>query len=387
MQLPKGFLLGAALAGHQVEGNNTDSNWWQAELQGKVPSSGLGADHYHQFDSDFVLAKELGLNAVRISIEWSRIEPREGQWNAEAIAHYHEVFASLQKQGLTPMVTLFHWTLPQWLARKGGLETQFGVQAFAKFIEVIAHEYGHKANLWLTLNEPEVFAFEGYYTAKHVPFRTNLFLALKVYYNLICAHKLAYRILKQVNPSAQVGVAKNVAYNEPFRPNHIFDRLIVKVANKIGNEFFIDRIRKQLDFIGLNYYFTHTVKSKWYFGFEAMNIKHPKSAMGITTYPRGLYFLLKRFSKYRKPIYITENGIANANDEMRGEFIAQHLHAVDEAIRAGVNVKGYFNWALIDTYEWQKGYDLKFGLAEVNYHTLKRTLRLPAKFFNQFRDS
>ncbi len=384
MKFPENFLLGAATAGHQVEGQNIYSNWWAAEAQGKVAASGLGADHFNKFDSDFALAKSLGLNAMRISIEWSRIEPQEGKLNAEVIAHYHDVFKSLRTHGLTPMVTLFHWTMPQWLAEKGGFESSFGVRTFEKYVEFIAREYGSDCNLWLTINEPEVFAFEGYWTAKHVPFRKNIFLTLKVYLNLIRAHKAAYKAIKKVLPGAQVGLAKNVAYHEPFRPGNWGDELIVKIGRYFGNEFFMNRLKRQLDFIGLNYYFTHTLKFSWRKGFEEMNKKFPKSDMGLKTYPKGLYHLLKRFAKYNKPLYVTENGIANATDEMRERFIAEHLEETKRALNEGAQVKGYFYWSLLDTYEWHMGYGLKFGLAEVNYETLERKPRVQENFFKTF---
>ncbi len=385
MTLPDHFLVGAALAGHQVEGQNIHSNWWHAEKQGLVPRSGSAANHYHLFDEDFAMAASLGLNSMRISIEWSRIEPKEGQWDLQAIEHYHQVFASMRKHGLTPMVTLFHWTLPQWLAAKGGFETAVGVKTFKRFVTVVAREFAAECQLWLTINEPEVFAFEGYWTKKHVPFRRNILLTLKVYINLIRAHKAAYKIVKQAVPHAQVGLAKNVAYNEPFRKNHWLDKLIVKVANKFGNEFFINCITRQLDFIGLNYYFTHTVRFSWTSGFEEMNKKYPKSAMGFKTYPKGLYHLLKHFAKYRKPLYVTENGIANAADSMREDFIAEHLLEVKRAYAENIPVKGYFYWSLLDTYEWQDGYSLKFGLAEVNLESFERKLRVRKDLFRALR--
>jgi beta-glucosidase len=160
MHFPKHFLFGAALAGHQVEGNNIHSNWWKAESAGLVPPSGVAANHYHHFDSDFGMAKSLGLNAMRISLEWSRLEPVKGEWDPKAIEHYHHVFRSMKKHGLVPMVTLFHWTMPQWLASKGGFETEYGVKMFRRFVRKVAREYGRYCQLWLTINEPEVFVFE-----------------------------------------------------------------------------------------------------------------------------------------------------------------------------------------------------------------------------------
>ena len=246
MHVSKHFLLGAATAGHQVEGNNIHSNWWHEEQLGKMPKSMAAADHFRLFDSDFTMAQKLGLNAMRISIEWSRIEPVEGSWDEVAIAHYHKVFASLRKHGLTPMVTLFHWTMPQWLAAKGGFETEFGVKMFRGFVQKIAREFGTECRLWTTVNEPEVYAFSSYFNGTHPPFQKNLRKALTVYRNLIKAHYVGYDALHKYARFAKVGVAKNVSYAEPLRPGNMLDKLVVKIGQKFGNEFFIDRIKNKL---------------------------------------------------------------------------------------------------------------------------------------------
>ncbi len=385
MHFPKHFLFGAATAGHQVEGLNIHSNWWQAEEQGLVPPSGKASDHYHRFDADFAMAQKLGLNSIRISIEWSRLEPQQGVWDEKEIEHYRKVFKSLKKHGLIPMVTLFHWTMPQWLAEKGGFETDIGVKAFRRFVRVVARQYGKYSQLWLTVNEPEVFAMEGYLYGRHVPFKKNPLLALRVYRNVIRAHRDAYRILKRSIPHVKVGVAKNVSYIEPQNKNNPLDRMVVWLARKFGNEFFIDRIKDKLDFIGLNYYFTHTVEFSYSRGFRQTNEEFPKSNMGIKTYPKGLYYLLKQFSRYSKPIYVTENGIANSTDDMRERFIREHLLSVAHARSENVPIKGYYYWSLIDTYEWQDGMNRKFGLAEVDYTTMSRRLRISNHLFSSLR--
>ncbi len=360
------------------------NNWWHAENNGLIPKSGIAADHYHQFDSDFAMGRKLGLNSMRISLEWSRLQPREGEWDEREVEHYHHVFRSLRKHGFIPMVTLFHWTMPQWLAEKGGFETEYGLRAFRKFVRGIASEFGKECQLWLTVNEPEVFAFDGYWFAKHPPFVKSLWRAWKVYRNTIKAHKEAYQILKRYIPHVRVGVAKNVAHHEPHSKS-VLDKLVVWIANKFGNEYFIDRIKNHLDFIGLNYYFTHRLRFSWRKGFEHMNEQFPKSDMGIKTYPQGLYHLLKRFQKYDKALYVTENGIANATDTMRAQFIREHIKAVHQARLEGAPIKGYFYWSLIDTYEFQDGFDRKFGLAEVDFANLKRTPRVSPQLFTSFR--
>ncbi len=188
-------------------------------------------------------------------------------------------------------------------------------------------------------------------------------------------HKASYHIIKSIDRTAQIGIAKNVAYHEPYRKSHVLDRLLVWCANTFGNELFVRLILKQLDFIGLNYYFYHSLTWSWKSVFESKNKHVIKSDMGEKTYPLGLYYLLKQLWKYRKPLYVTENGIANSYDDMRIRFIEEHLHAVRKAQKQGIDVRGYFYWSLTDTYEWKDGYDRKFGLVEIDFETKKRRPR------------
>jgi beta-glucosidase len=380
LALPAGFLLGAASSAHQVEGENYHSDWWHFEQLGKLPKSGKAADHYNRFDEDFAMAKDMGLNAMRISIEWSRIEPVEGQWDRIAIEHYRKVLLKLRELGLTRVVTLHHFTLPQWLAEKGGFETFHGTEAFARFAWFVASNLGDEIDYWVTINEPEIFSGLGFNRGIWPPFKKNLVLMLRVYHNLMEAHKAAYGAIKKAKPGAVIGLAKNNVSYEPSRRNNFWDRFAAAAYNYFGNEYFLNRIQNQLDFIGLNYYFSHDIKLTWT-GPKVTNRDWPKSDMGWQTYPRGLYLLLSRLKKYRKPVLVTENGIANARDDMRQDFIREHLQSVSRAIAEGANVKGYFYWSLTDTYEWEHGFDPKFGLVEVNFETQERRVRDSAKIF------
>lgn len=384
VKFPKGFLLGAASSAHQVEGNNTKNDWWVQEQAGRLPKSGLAADHYNRYEEDFKVAKEIGLNAMRISIEWSRIEPEEGKWNSAAIEHYRKVLKSMKEQGLVRMVTLWHWTFPNWLADKGGFETKNGVQAFARFAWFVAENLGHEIDLWVTINEPEVYAGGAYQQGKWPPFKKSIPVFLKVIGNLISAHKAAFGAIKQVNPAAKIGIAKNSAYLEAYR-NKFMDRVVVKIGNFFGNHYFLRRISKQMDFIGLNYYFSERLAFDFKSGFRKIksNDDEPHSDMGWRTYPEGIYYLLRDLKKYNKPIYITENGIANARDEMRQQFIKEHLFWIKKCIDLGIDIKGYFYWSLTDTYEWQDGFDPKFGLVEVNFETQARRVRASARVFKE----
>lgn len=383
MQLPKNFLFGAASAAHQVEGNNINSNWWHEEQLGKLPKSGLATNHYNEFGEDFVLAKQIGLNALRISVEWSRIEPKENEWNMEEVEHYHEVLQKMKELGLTRMVTLFHFTLPQWAAKLGGLESKYVVERFAKFSKFVAENLGHEIDLWITINEPEVYTLLGYFRGVHPPFKKSLWTSVKVVQNLITAHNQSYLAIKSALPSAKIGMAKNNVYYEPYRAKNLLDRGLVALLKYFGNHYILNRTISHCDFIGLNYYFYQNIKFSWASGGVLKNAERIKSVMGLKTYPKGLYFLLRDLAKYKKPIYITENGIANANDEMRQRFIKEHLEAVSLAVKERIDVRGYFNWSLTDTFEWHDGYGLKFGLIEINFETGERKIRPGAEVFNK----
>jgi beta-glucosidase len=396
LQFPAGFLLGAASAAHQVEGDNINSDWWHYEQQGRLPKSGLAADHYHKYDEDFGLAEQMGLNAVRISIEWARIEPEEGRWNANAIEHYKKVLESMKKHGLTRVVTLWHWTLPKWLADKGGFETKEGVEAFGRFAWFVAQNLGKEVDLWITVNEPEVYTQASYTHGTHPPFKKSLSLTWQVIQNLIQAHRAAYKAIKESLGEAPVGIAKNNAYFIPDRPNNILDKITCWVVEQIANRYFLEKIDKQNDFIGLNYYFCIRTRFDWNHGYRDMNenftqdrdnIQNPekRSDMGWLLFPEGIYHLLKKLKRYKKPIYITENGLADGADSRRPEFLRETLQWLVKARSEGVDLRGYLHWALTDNYEWHDGFGPRFGLIEINYGTQERKVRDSAKIFKEIK--
>lgn len=383
--LPADFLLGSASSSHQVEGNNTNNDWWLEEQAGKLPKSNVAVDHYHRFEEDFQLAKSIGLNAMRISLEWSRIEPTPGHWDMDAVEHYRQVLHTMKANGLTRMVTLLHFTLPVWLYKTGGFGNAQAVSAFARYAKFIAENLGTEIDLWNTINEPEVYTYMSSIKGMWPPFSKNLPRAFTVFSNLAKAHNQAYDVIKQVLPTAQIGMAKNNVYNEAFRPNSWLDQQAVTLSDWFGNYWFLNKIQHKVDFIGLNYYFYHSLSVSWK-GIVQKNLEGPKSDMGWRTFPEGIYHLvIALHERYHKPIYITENGIANARDDMRQDFIREHLLWLSRAIDSGTEVKGYFYWTLTDTYEWHDGFNPKFGLIEVDLATQKRTIRPSADIFQKLK--
>lgn len=396
LTFPHGFYWGAATASHQVEGNtfNQWSEWElsparraQLESSGLVAQfgldnyiSGIGPDHYHRFNEDFALAHDLGHNATRFSIEWSRIEPEEGVFNAAAIEHYQSVIASTRANKLEPFVTLWHWTVPVWFEAQGGWTNPRATEYFTRFVETIVTALPD-VTFWITLNEPDIYVMNSYYTGEWPPQKTSAFLSFHVIQTLIATHKRAYACIKKINSKAQVGIAKHNVYFEPARKTFI-NRLLANSADSLWNHYFLRRINTHQDFIGINNYFHHRIDN----GFNK-NLNHHVSDMGWELYPESLYHVVRAVRHYNKPIYITEHGLADKEDTKRAWFITESLKHLHRAISDGVDVRGYLHWSLMDNFEWAKGYWPCFGLIEIDRETKKRTPRPSALVYKKICQS
>lgn len=391
LKFPEGFLWGSATSAYQVEGGIENNNWW-AWAYKKEPVSILGreislvkagkaCDHYNLYEKDFDLAKSLFQNAHRFSIEWARIEPEEGKFNIEALEHYRSVIRSLKERQIIPFVTLHHFTNPVWFHKKGNWLKPDSIESFGRYVEFIAKNLGEEAEFWMTVNEPELYAswyppLQGAYKGSRLPDPID---ALRVINNLIQAHKKAYGILHRFGgKNIKVGVAKN---------NFCFDGypdIFAKIASWFWNREFLNRIKNHQDFIGLNYYFHNRFKispirspKKWF----NQNENKETTDMGWEIYPEGIYYVLRELKRYNLPVYITENGLADKGDQKREKFIRDHLFWIKKAIDDGVDVRGYFYWSLMDNFEWDKGFDPRFGLLEMDYKTMQRKIRPSANFY------
>ena len=391
-KFPKGFLWGASTSAHQVEGGNHNdwSEWektnaehlanqaktyWQQWQQEKFPEmltpenyiSGHATDHYHRYGEDFKLAKEFGHNATRFSIEWSRVEPEEGRFDENEIEHYRNVVRACLENGLEPFVTLWHWPVPLWLRDKKGVESDEFPKLFALYAERMVLEL-KEVKFWLTLNEPEIYASQSYLKGARPPQKKSIFALFKVMDRLTKTHILAYKAMKAVNPTIEIGIAKN---NIWFEASDFLSVLPAKVANWFWNHLFLIHIRKHQDFIGLNHYFNNRIR----FGMFGRNKNEKISDMGWELYPEALYRVIMDLRRYNKPIYITENGVADKGDKFRSWFIEESLRNAERAIAEGADVRGYLYWSLLDNFEWDKGFWPRFGLIEVNHKTLERKPR------------
>ena len=372
-------MWGAATSAYQVEGGNIHSDWWHWEkTKPGQTGSGEAAGHYDRFEDDFMLARELGHNAHRFSIEWARVEPAQGEWNEPAIEHYRQVLATLKKYGLEPMVTLHHFTLPQWAALRGGWLNPDIRHWFASYVEKVITALGEGVGFWITINEPMVYADQSYWKGNWPPQIRSAVKAARVVRHLIQAHKDAYKIIHKRFPGTQVGIAKHLICFWPER-NRWEDRKLAQVQRWIFNQYFLEKTRGSHDFIGVNYYFSDTRRWDW----KKLGIVNTPSVgatsdMGWTLNPEGLTEVLLEVKKYQLPIYVTENGIADASDQKRGDFLRSHLRAVEAAQARGADVRGYFYWSLLDNFEWRYGFKPRFGLIEVDYETMKRRVRSSA---------
>ncbi|MFZ5392208.1 MAG: glycoside hydrolase family 1 protein [Patescibacteria group bacterium] len=393
-KFPKGFLWGAASAAHQVEGGlvNDWSRWelksandlarqgkerWNEEKRKLFPGitesknyiSGRACDHYHRYKEDFLLAKQLGHNATRISVDWSRIEPREGVFVQKELDHYLEVVKYLEEMGIEPMVTLWHWPLPLWLADKGGWKDKKTVEYFVRFSRKVVNALKSKVSFWLTLNEPEVYAANSYFIGEWPPQEKNIFSAWSVLNNLIAAHCQVYEAIKFLDKKARVGLAKQMAYFENADGKWL-TQLVQDAKDYYWNQYVLKKTKDKLDFFGLNYYF-HEKQ----FGWGVRNDDESRSDLDWELFPQGIYNVLLDLKKYDFPVYITENGLADAFDKDRTWFIEKSLQAVARAMQQGVDVRGYLHWSLTDNFEWNRGFWPRFGLIEIDYKTLERKIR------------
>lgn len=405
LKFPKRFLWGAAMSAHQAEGGN-HNQWSEWERQsaralakqaeyafdhldnwGKIKNeaggaenyiSGAAAGHYEHFREDFDLLEQLNMNALRFSIEWSRIEPTEGGWNAAAIDYYKRYVMELKKRGIEPVVTLFHFTLPVWFAAKGGFEKRSNARYFVRFADKIIRELGINVRYIITVNEPDIYARQSYFEGDWPPNVSSHYKYWRVLCNLAHAHRRAARMIHAINRRYKVSVAKNSAYFYPGDDAWL-TRLSARWMQYFQDDYFLRKVARYCDFLGVNYYFTNRV-----YGYRVHNPDRNVSDLGWDMQPGDIQFVLERLHrKYKLPIIVTENGLADADDSRRKWWLVSTLRGLQAAIENGVQLRGYLHWSLTDNFEWDKGKWPRFGLAEVDYTTMERRLRPSALWFGK----
>jgi len=382
-QFPPGFLWGTATAAYQVEGG-IQNDWSAAGLD-----AGQAADHATRYEEDFDTLEKMGTPAYRMSIEWAKLEPEPGKYNRQALEEYRKMLKSLNRRGIQPMVTLFHFTLPTWFAQKGGWTRPENIQDFVRFCTWVSGELKDEVNWWFTINEPLVYAFKSYDAGAWPPFQKDRNLALRVIKHLILAHGEAYRAVHAQDPIAWVGFAKNITLLEPNVPGNPLDQAMTGFQSYLFNEAFWDAISQgelnfsvpgvepiqipynknlhgSMDFVAFNYYTRYMITAS---GAQVTRPGVPVNELNWEIYPEGLLKVLRLAHKHAKrlhvPIIISENGLADADDSQRRAFLLQHLQQIWQGLQEGIPVAGYLHWSLMDNYEWADGFEAKFGLLDI----------------------
>lgn len=386
-QFPTGFYWGTATAAHQIEGGLTNdwSKWEKSpariaalEARGFNPTdyqSGQAVNSWNHLEADIACLEQLNCNAYRFSIEWARIEPKEGMFDEAAIKHYHQFIKKLQEKGIEPFITLWHFTNPLWIQKKGGWSNKKVVSDFARYTKKVVSAFP-EVKFWLTFNEPQIYAGKSYIEGNWPPQKKNIFLYFKVFRNLIKAHRAAYKVIKEHNPETQVGVVVN---NIDFdAAPGIINNILAGTIHWWWNLYFLNQIKNYQDIIGVNFYFHNRVN----YGFSK-NENKKVSDMGWELYPASIKPILLHLKRYQKPIYITENGLADSKDQYRAWYIKEVLRYALEAIHEGADLRGYFHWSLLDNFEWAEGFTKNFGLFTVDRTTWERSPRPSAEVYAQ----
>jgi len=386
---PADFKWGVATAAHQVEGHNTNNDWWAWEQQeGHIKDgrkSGRACNWWEKAEDDFDRAAELGLNALRLSVEWSRVEPRSGEFDDSALERYGEMLQALRGRNIEPMVTLHHFTNPHWLTERGGWENPETIALFARFVRRVVQALGQHCDLWCTINEPNVYGYMGYLEGIFPPGQSDFQAAMRVIRHLLAGHAAAYREIHAVQPQARVGLAHNMRVFDPANPRSLLDRRIARSVDKTYNQAILTalargrwmlplgfglawKLRHTLDWIGLNYYtrdliaFDRTQQQTLFSDrLHAGEAELLDGGYG-EFYPQGMLRCLQRVARLGLPIYVTENGIPDDDDDQRPRYLLTHLHQMWHAIQLCYPVMGYYHWTLVDNFEWAEGWALRFGL-------------------------
>lgn len=408
------FLWGVSTSAHQVEGHSSNSQWSAWEAAGRIKSGescGLACGWWRNAEQDFDLAHGLGLNALRLSVEWSRLEPREGHCDRQAFARYRSMLAGLHQRRIRPFVSLHHFSHPLWFEQQGGFLSERSEELFDRFTRRVVAELGDLCRDWVTFNEPNVYAALGYVLGEFPPGgKGELLRAVRVLSGMGRAHARAYNSIHQLQPLAQVGWAHNYVVFQPAAAGGKLDRLVASLAGELFNNSFLRVIeegrmpfplclangdlaqaRGTCDFVGLNVYSRFHVAfdtsyASQLFGRAFVPSEAPQGDHGAENpygeaYPPALRSAAQRAARLDKPIYILENGVPDAADKIRPWLIVNAVKELHDLIQEGYDIRGYFHWTLTDNFEWSEGWRLKFGLFAMEPATQRRTPRGSADLY------
>lgn len=418
LRFPKGFLWGTASSSYQCEGGNTNNQWYRWEQQGYIRSGeqcGNAANWWEQGEHDFELAEQMENNALRLSLEWSRIEPEEGHWDDAALERYRVMLNDLHKRGMKPVVTLHHFTEPLWFVERGSFVREANIRFFVRYATHVVNALRDLCDFWITINEPNVYAVQGYELGVFPPGEQNVQRTLVVSRMLLQAHVEVFYAIRRIQPEAQIGYCLHYRLFDPANTFSPLDRSAASVQETLFNWAMLQAAESghfpfpastvlppiakaagTRDFHGINYYTRNIVRfdprvPMEMFGRRSTRKNTTRNDPGLDEdfgeiYPEGLYRVLKAVhqrTRGNKPLYITENGFSDRRDDRRPRAILEHLAMVHRAIQSGIPVRGYLHWSLVDNFEWNNGWYVRFGLIEIDPHTQERFPRRSASMFGE----
>src|SRR5580700_10673496 len=380
LEFPDGFLWGAAGAAHQIEGGNTNNDWWEFEHAAGsrcANSSGDACDSYHRWREDLGLVAGMGLGAYRFSLEWSRIEPAEGEFSVAALDHYRRICARCIERGITPVVTFHHFTTPLWLAARGGWEAADAPDAFARFVTRATAHLGDVIGWACTINEPNVIGVMGYTIGEFPPgVKDEFFRHLAVNETMVRAHRLAVEALRSGPGQFPVGLTLSMA---ELVAEEGGESLRDAAEEVLENTFL--RATGGDDFVGVQCY------TRMHFGPEGQAPNDPEvpvTQMGDERWPQAVEHTVRRAAAVSGcPIVVTENGIATEDDTERIDFLREAITSAHRCLQEGIDLRGYFVWSLLDNFEWHLGYGPKFGLVGVAPGIFERRPKPSAHWFGE----
>jgi len=373
---PEGFTWGTATAAHQIEGGNSNNDWWAFEHAPATvcaESSGDACDSWERWPEDVDQVAALGMDNYRFSVEWSRIEPAEGEFSRAAIDHYRRICAALLERGIDPVVTFHHFTTPTWLTTQGGWESGVAIERFGRFAEVVAAALGDVMSRACTINEPNVVAVMGWLAAMFPPGRSDKERSRAVARNLIAGHRIAVEAIRGAAPGVPVGLTLSMTDYQLLEGGEAK----LESIRHHSEDVYLDAIGGD-DFLGVQCYTRNLIGPR---GWEGAEAGVPVLDMGYEFYPAALANCLRRAWSYTGgsiPLVVTENGIGTTDDDQRIDYVHQALDGVLDVIDEGIDVLGYTYWSLLDNFEWALGYRPRFGLVSVDRTTFARTPKASA---------
>lgn len=409
--LPRKLLMGAATSAFQIEGGDVNHTWHRWSMSpGRIRDASdcsVACDHWNRVPEDTGLMKKMGLQTYRMGIEWSRIEPEEGRFDGKNIAHYRDEIVQLKKAGIIPLVTLHHFSNPLWMEDSGSWLDHRAADRFERYVSHVVRALGDLVSDWITINEPNVYLYQSFVDGAFPPGQHSVKNFIKGARVMIRAHIQAYNAIHRIRremgyDDSMVGVAHHLRLFDPLRDSFA-ERTISRVLDRVFHEIFLEGMSSGRyilplgtgypmgkgdfqDFIGINYYSRDIISFAMRDRSKIMRVREgaPVNDLGWEIYPEGLYRICRdAYWRFRKPIFITENGTCDFNDSFRGKFLIDHLRQIKRLVNDGVDVARYYHWSLMDNFELAEGLMYRFGLVHVDFKTQKRTIKKSGKLYHE----